>query len=290
LTTNLRPAGQLITLQNRYGMRVTISEHGAAPVSWWAADRYGRLADVLLDCRDARAVRWQGEASGPHATFRLDSLDNSAGLPVKFEITVDYQLYDDGSLAIEYRAVADAPMPLIHASHPCFNLNGGRGDVGDHMLQIDADGYLDIDGDGNPVAVAAVGGTAFDFRKPAAIGPRLRWPDDQLRLAGGFDHCYCIETGPGRRGALCEVARVCDPGSGRRLNVSTTEAGLRFYSGNRLESVRGQGSQPYGRHAGFCLEPGAVPLPSDGGQDSAVVLRPGQVVRQTTVYRLSLQA
>jgi aldose 1-epimerase len=282
VTTNLQPAGQLFTLQNRHGIRVTISEHGAALVSWWAPDRYGRMADVLLDCRDTGAVRWQGEASGGRATLRLDTSD-------KLEVMVDYQLDDDGSLAIAYRAPADAPMPLNLASHPCLNLNGGRGDVGDHMLQIEADDYLEIDGDGNPVAAAAVGGTPFDFRKPAAIGPRLRWPDAQLRLAGGFDHCYFVGAEAGPQDALREVASVCDPGSGRRLQVSTTEASLRFYSGNRLDSVRGQGSQPYGRHAGFCLEPAAFPGQPDVAHAGAVILRPGQEYRKTTVYRLSLQ-
>jgi aldose 1-epimerase len=282
VTTNLQPAGQLFTLQNRHGMRVTISEHGAALVSWWAPDRYGRMADVLLDCREPHAARWQGEASGPRATLRLAASGS-------FEATLDYRLDDDGSLAIEYRAPADAPMPLSLASHPCFNLNGGRGDVGDHMLQIEADDYLEIDADGLQGTIAAVGGTPFDFRKPAAIGPRLRWPDAQLRLAGGFDHCYCVGAEAGPQEALREVASVCDPGSGRRLQVSTTEAGLRFYSGNRLDSVRGQGSQPYGRHAGFCLEPAAFPGQPDVGHAGAVILCAGREYRQTTVYRLSLQ-
>ena len=39
---------QLYTLRNAQDMRVTISERGAALVSWWAPDRYGRVADVLL--------------------------------------------------------------------------------------------------------------------------------------------------------------------------------------------------------------------------------------------------
>jgi aldose 1-epimerase len=340
VTTNLQPAG-LFTLQNAHGMRVMISEHGAALVSWWAPDRYGRMADVLLGYREPgdyagngayfgavigrwanriakgrfnldgqpvqvdvndrgnhlhggpqgfHAARWQGEASGRRARLRLISPDGSAGFPGRVEVAVDYTLDDDGSLAIEYQAVADAPTPLNLTSHPYFNLNGGRGDVGDHMLQIDADYYLDIDDSGIPVAVAAVGGTPFDFRKPAAIGPRLRWPDEQLHLAGGFDHCYCVGAEPGRQGGLREVASVCDPGSGRRLQVSTTEAGLQFYSGNRLEGVRGRAPEPYGRHAGLCLEAGAWPDQINGEHAGAVILRPGQVYRQTTVYRLSLQA
>ena len=81
-----------------------------------------------------------------------------------------------------------------------------------------------------------------------------------MRLAGGFDHCYCVRAhGKGRAGPLREVARVYDPGSGRQLQVSTTEAGLQFYSGNALGGVPGRGARPYARHHGFCLEAHAYP-------------------------------
>ncbi|MDR5857432.1 galactose mutarotase [Caballeronia sp. LZ062] len=39
---------RLFTLRNAHGMRVTISDLGATLVSWHAADRAGRVADVLL--------------------------------------------------------------------------------------------------------------------------------------------------------------------------------------------------------------------------------------------------
>ena len=349
--TNTRPEGtdeaqaapcRLFTLRNAHGMHLTISERGAALVSWCAPDRYGRSADVLLGYREPQeytgnaayfgavvgrwanriahgrfaldgkpvqaavndrgnhlhggptgfhTARWEGEASGRRVSLRLDSPDGHAGFPGNVEVSVDYELGDDGSLRIDYRAVADAATPLNLSSHPYFNLNGGRGDVGDHMLQIDADYYIETDAGGIPTGVAAVEGTPFDFRSPAAIGSRLRWPDAQLGLAGGFDHCYCVGSQPGGgRGLLREVARVYDPGSGRRLEVSTTEAGLQFYSGNGLEGVRGRAPRPYVRHAGFCLEAGAYPDQVNGEHAGAVILRPGQEYRQTTVYRLSLQA
>lgn len=335
-------APRLFTLRNAHGTELTISERGAAMVSWFAPDRYGRSADVLLGYRDPEeyagnaayfgaivgrwanriahgrfaldgkpvqaavndrgnhlhgglhgfhAARWHGEATERRVSLRLDSPAGQGGFPGNVEVMVDYELGNDGSLRIEYEAVADAATPLNLTAHPYFNLNGGRGDVGDHMLQIDADYYIETDATGIPVSVAAVEGTPFDFRSPAAIGPRLRWPDPQVRLAGGFDHCYCVGNEPGgRHGPLREVARVYDPGSGRRLQVSTTEAGLQFYSGNSLEGVRGRAPRPYVRHAGFCLEAGAYPDQVNGEHAGAVILRPGQVYRQTTVYRLSLQA
>ena len=335
---------RLFTLKNAYGMSVTISERGAALVSWQAPDRYGRSADILLgypedeqdlhrrwyfgaiigrwanriargrfeldgrmvqaDVNDRgnhlhggesgfHAARWEGEMAHGGLTLSLESPDGHAGFPGTMAVRVFYQLDDDGSLSIEYQATCDAPTPINLTSHPYFNLNGGTGDVGDHMLQIDADYYLATDPAGIPIGRAPVGGTPFDFRQPAAIGPRLRWPDPQIRVAGGFDHCYCLGDDPRRTsdplGKLRTVARVIDPGSGRQLQVATTEPGLQFYSGNALGGVTGRNGVPYARHHGFTLEAGAYPDQLNGHGAAAVILRPGQVYRQTTIYRVSLQ-
>jgi aldose 1-epimerase len=339
MTTEL--SSPLHTLRNAQDMVLTISERGAAMVSWSAPDRYGRMADVLLGYGDAlgyadnpayfgavigrwanriaqgrfrlagetvqadvndrgqhlhggpagfhRAL-WQAQAENGGLTLRLASPDGEGGFPGNLEVQVHYRLADDGSLRIDYEAVADAPTPVNLTVHPYFNLNGGSTDVGDHMLQIDADYYLATDPADIPINRVPVGGTAFDFRQPAAIGPRLAWPDPQLRQAGGFNHCYCVgQDAWGRQSALREVARVYDPGSGRQLQVSTTEVGLQFYTGNALDGVQGRGDRPYGRHDGFCLEAHAFPDQVNGPHAAAVILLPGQVYRQTTVYRLGLQ-
>ena len=337
----------LYTLHNRQGMRVTLCDRGATLISWWAPDRYGRSADVLLgyaDMRDYRTnsvyfgatvgrwanriaggrfsldgsdyqvernegdnhlhgghsgfhlAQWQAQADNDGVRFALTSAAGEGGFPGKLEVEVRYRLDDEGALRIDYRAVSDAATPINLTAHPYFNLNGGSAGIGDHLLWIDADHYLKIDADKIPVAVAEVAGSAFDFREPAPIGPRLAWPDPQIALAGGFDHCYCIRKRSNAEAAgqrelhelheLREVATVYDPGSGRRLTVATTEAGLQFYSGNFLGGVKGRNAQPYTTHDGFCLEAQAYPNQINGPDAEAVVLRPGRVYSQTTVYRL----
>lgn len=301
---------RLFTLRNRRDMRVTISEHGAALVSWWAPDRYGRMADVLLGypddseyahnaaclgavvhrtCGEPRlhAPHWRGELDVGGAGLKLRPAEPhgiGAGL---VELEVRYDLDDDGCLSIGYHAVADSPAMVNLSTHACFNLNGGHADVGDHMLQIDADRFLAIDA-GGALRDMEVSGTPFDFRRPAPIGPRLNWPHEQIGVAGGFDHAYQI-GGASSLGIPRPVASIHDPGSGRRLQVSTTEGGLHFYSGNRLDGVAGRGAAPYERHAGFCLEAGASRVQRDGARAAGLLLGPGEVYRHTTVYRVSLQ-
>lgn len=332
----------LYTLHNRQGMRVTICDRGATLISWWAPDRYGRSADVLLgyaDMRDYRSnssyfgaivgrwanriaggrfsldgsdylvernegdnhlhgghsgfhlAQWQAQVEDDGVRFALASAAGEGGFPGRLQVEVHYRLDDDGGLRIDYQAESDAPTPINLTAHPYFNLNGGNADIGDHLLWIDADHYLKIDAHKIPVEIAAVAGSAFDFRESAPIGPRLAWPDPQIALAGGFDHCYCVRQKSDAEAAgqrdLREVATVYDPGSGRRLSVATTEAGLQFYSGNFLGGVKGRNTQPYATHDGFCLEAQAYPNQINGSDAEAVVLRPGRVYRQTTVYRLA---
>ena len=290
---------QLYTLRNHTGMRVTISDLGATMVNWWAPDRYGREADILLgfdrveqyqrnpayfgaivgrwgnriaggrftldgvprqvDCNEGEnhlhggrdgfhTQRWQVQPDPEGLRLMLVSPDGQAGFPGTVMASVLYRLDDDGQLRIDYTATSNAATPINLTSHAYFNLNGGASDIRDHIIAIDADAYLQVDASLIPEARAEVAGSPFDFRQPAPIGPRLDWPDPQLKLAGGFDHCYCLrsehEPVPGEScvaQTLREVATVYEPGSGRELRVSTTEIGLQFYSGNFLSGVQGRG-------------------------------------------------
>ncbi|MBV8049127.1 MAG: galactose mutarotase [Paludibacterium sp.] len=230
---------------------------------------------------------WDAERDGDGLLMKYVSHEGDGGFPGTVRVAVRYCLDDQDALTIDFSATSDAPTPINLTSHPYFNLNGGTADIYDHILSIEADSYLTIDASAIPTGRAEVSGSAFDFRQPAPIGPRLAWPDPQLKLGHGFDHCYCLppllnEAEPR------EVATVFDPGSGRQLTVATTAPGLQFYSGNFLDGVQGRKPDPYRKHDGFCLEAQAFPNQINGPDKEAVILRPGQVFRQITRYALSL--
>ncbi|WP_051229043.1 aldose epimerase family protein [Paludibacterium yongneupense] len=235
---------------------------------------------------------WQARVESGGLRLTHTSPEGDAGFPGTLQVAVFYSFDDNGCLSIDYTATSDAPTPINLTSHGYFNLNGGTGDIYDHILSIDADHYLAIDAQAIPTGIADVASSAFDFRQPAPIGPRLTWPDPQLALGNGFDHCFCLNplrTGATSEHVLREAATVFDPGSGRRLTVATTEPGLQFYSGNYLAGIQGRGQTPYRKHDGFCLEAQAYPDQINGPHAEDVILRPGQIYRQTTTYTLGIQ-
>ena len=85
------------------------------------------------------------------------------------------------------------------------------------------------------------------------------------------------------------AARVFEPGSGRLLEVLTTEPGIQFYSGNFLDgSVRGKGGKPYNYRYGFCLETQHFPDSPNHPNFPSTVLKPAQQYHSTTVYRFGV--
>jgi aldose 1-epimerase len=82
---------------------------------------------------------------------------------------------------------------------------------------------------------------------------------------------------------------VSDPGSGRVLDLHTSEPGLQFYSGNFLDgSIRGKKGRRYGRRSGFCLEPQHFPDAPNHDAFPSIVLRPHQEYRSRTTFTFSV--
>ncbi|TKC91106.1 galactose mutarotase [Trinickia terrae] len=235
-----------------------------------------------------RAI-WNAEEDNGALVMTLESPEGDAGFPGSVSVQVRYALDDDGTLSIDYEAIADAPTPLNLTNHAYFNLTGEAGaDIRGHMMTIDADAFLEVDAALIPTRFAEVSGNAFDFRQGAPIGARLDWPHAQLVQAGGFDHCYVLNRSAqdGVRQAAC----LYDPASGRELTVFTDQRGLQFYTGNYLQGVGGRNGVTYQRHAGLCLEAGAFPNEVNTAEQERVVVRPGVRYRQATRYRVDVRS
>ena len=231
-------------------------------------------------------VVWKGEPAstpdGASVTFRYTSPDGEEGYPGTLSARVTYTLTDRDELSFEYAATTDKPTVVNLTQHSYFNLTGGKTDILGHELTLEADRFTPVDATLIPLGpLAPVAGTPFDFRKPTAIGARIGQDDEQLRRGGGYDHNFVVNrTGEG----LVHAARVVDPGSGRTLDVQTTEPGVQFYSGNFLDgSVTGKGGVVYKKRWALCLETQHFPDSPNQPTFPSTVLRPGQEYRSKTV-------
>ena len=58
--------------------------------------------------------------------------------------------------------------------------------------------------------LAPVEGTPFDFRKPTVIGKRINDDNEQLKIAGGYDHNWVLRGAEWRDedGGACRTIRA----------------------------------------------------------------------------------
>lgn len=221
---------------------------------------------------------------GPSIELRYTSPDGEEGYPGRVEARAVYTLTHDNALIVEMRARTDRTTIINMAHHTYWNLAGpGAADALDHELSIAAEFYTP----GDPIVpvgdLARVANTPFDFRGPKPIR------QDLAQIANeplGYDHNWVVNGVPG---AMRPVARLRHPASGRMLTLEADAPGVQFYTGNFLKGqFVGKGGQPYGKHAGVCLEtqafPNSVNVPEWEGQ---VIVTPQQEYTHTMVHRFS---
>ena len=231
--------------------------------------------------------------SGPTAsvTLRYVSPDGDQGYPGTLTTLATYSLDEANQLTIEYKATTDAPTVVNISNHAYWNLAGAgssRGAMGT-VLTIPADRYTPTDATAIPLGRhAPVAGTPFDFRKPRAIGDRVRdGKSEQIVFGRGYDHNWVVGDAVTRTDHL--MARASDPVSGRSFELWSNQPGLQFYSGNFLDgSTTGKGGKIMREGDAFVLEPQVFPDAVNQPGYPSVRLDPGQTYRNVMIYKLAV--
>jgi aldose 1-epimerase len=229
--------------------------------------------------------------------------DGEEGFPGTLALRLTYSLTEANELVIEYEALAlDKPTVASFTTHAFFNLDGASsGSVLDHEVTIFANSFFAM----SPDLVATgeilpVEKTVFDFRQPVVLGERI---DGHQALTAtrqlvkervaGYDSCYLVNRPAGSSG-LVMSARVCSPGSGRAMEVWSTEPTLQLYTGmvagEPLQGGPGKGGLPYFQQQSICLEPQGYPNAPNCPAFPSALHEPGQSRAGMTLYRFGVDA
>ncbi len=218
------------------------------------------------------------------------SVDGEEGYPGTLTTNVTYTLTDADELKIDYRATTDTKTVVNLTQHTYFNLTGNaKQEILNHQLLIDAKQFVPIDKTLIPTGeLKSVVNTPFDFTTLTTIGDRINQDDEQLKFGIGYDHCWALNKSDGK--TVRKVAELYEPISGRVVEVSTTEPGLQFYSGNFLDgTLTGKGGVVYKYRSGLCLETQHYPDSPNQKTFPTVVLNPGETYSTSTVYTFSIK-
>ena len=213
-----------------------------------------------------------------------DGLD---GFPGTLKTFLTFSITEDDGVSVNYSATTDKPTVCNLSHHVYFNLNGFPAEnTLDHVIWINADSITETDSSLIPTGkLLPVEGTAYDFRKPVALGdrqvampagrgafgPGAQAPAVPEGMVRSYDQNFCLNhTGDG---SLDLVASAFSPTSGRVMEVLNDQPGLQFFTGNRLA---------------FAMESQLYPdTPNHPEFPGSATLRPGETYHHTVIYRFS---
>ena len=233
---------------------------------------------------DKRVWSWRIDEEGVH--FNYTSPDGEEGYPGNLHVEVTYKLTNHNEVKITnhnevkilFKANTTDRRTVVNlTNHAYFNLAGQKsgGTILDHVLQLNADHYLPHVG-GIPTGEIADVDQVFDFTSPKPIGTHIQ----KASTEGGYDHNFCLKKGSN----FC--AKLQHEGSGRQVEIFTSQPGLQIYTGNFLDHKGKQGNV-YNKYSGIALEPQNYPDAINQPTFPSCILSPGESYEHFITWKLS---
>ncbi len=223
--------------------------------------------------------------------FHYISANMEEGFPGELDVYMTYTLSDNNEFKIEYKATTDRKTIVNLTNHAFFSLAGigsPTPSICNNILTVNADFYLPTDSVSIPTGeIVKVENTPMDFRTPHAVGERINESCQQLIFGHGYDHCYVLNKQ--EPGELSFAAKCIEPESGRTLEVYTTEPGLQIYTANWNNGMKGSHGTTYPDRSAICLEAQHFPDSPNHAYFPSTVLKPGEVYKQTTIYKFGVE-
>jgi len=192
--------------------------------------------------------------------------------PGNLDVSILYKLTHKNELQIEYKAVTDRTTVVNLTNHTYFNLNGGKENVFNHLLQINSKKRTVNDANLIPTGeITDVTNTPFDFSMTKPVG------QDINSLADGYDLNYPLDS-PGQK--LIFAGKLSEDQTGRSVTVYTNEPGIQIYTGYYIPEVGGR----FGRYSGIALETQHYPDSPNHPEFPSTLLHPGETYKSKTTY------
>jgi aldose 1-epimerase len=217
------------------------------------------------------------------------SPNGEEGFPGNLNVKVVYTMNHSsgldnhmGGLTIEYTALTDKKTPVNLTNHAYFNLSAGKDStILNEELTLHANRYTPVDESLIPTGeIALVKNTPMDFQYSKKIGK------DISAVKGGYDHNFVLKNT--NDFIFQEAALLYDPGSGRVMEIYTTQPGIQFYTGNFLDgSLTGRDGKKIVKHGALCLETQHFPDSPNQPSFPNTILEPGQTFHEATLYAFS---
>lgn len=226
---------------------------------------------------------WSAQITETNGTKKLvlslKSKDMEEGYPGNVEAAVSFELNNNNEIVINYLATTDKPTPLSLTNHTYFNLSAFKNTVENHTVLVNTATRLKLDETGAATGIIDVTDSIDDLRKGRKVA------DVHTAIGDGFEHFYTFDN---PACALNKVAEVSDAESGRKLEVSTTEPCMLFYTGKYTSDdlVRENGDQ-FGKYRGFCCETHRYPNGPNLANSPMSITTPEKPFTSTTIFKLT---
>ncbi len=228
---------------------------------------------------------FEGRALGRDTVeFIYHSPAGEDGFPGNVSVSVRYTLTEGDRLIFDYTAAADAVTPINLTNQSYYKLDGAGSDsVLDHKLTVYAHNFTPMNAYSCPDGrILPVDGTPMDFTVGHAIGRDIDADYQQLIWGNGYDHNYVVDR---EEPGLVRAARLESEKTGIWMECSTTQPGIQIYTANYLQEAElakpGFIHQP---RAAVCLETQHFPCALSRPDFPSILLRPGRLLRENTVY------
>lgn len=235
------------------------------------------------------AVVWEVlEKSDKHIKMYYLSPDGEEGYPGNLEVWLTYSFTDKNELMIDYSAKTDKTTIVNLTNHSFFNLSGeGDANIGDHLLQLNADYYFPTDEGAIPLGhLESVKNTPFDFTKLRSIGERIDEDNEQLKIGRGYDHCFVLNKAS--ENEYSYVGYCQSPKTGIRMDMFTSEPGVQIYTGNWLDgSYVAKAGHRYPARSAVCFEMQHYPDAINQKDFPSIILRPNETFESKTAYKFT---